>query len=384
MARKAVVVESGARARAKQMAEIAKRFEAFKPAREVLTVVRAVPTIFVQLDHALRVGGWPLQRVGVIHGRSSEGKTLLALGLVQSFLERGHFALYLDAERTTSIDWVQQLVGQFADHPQFFAVRPDSYEIAVDQVRAFIKAAITSRRDGVVPEDTAAVFVVDSLRKLIPKDHFKNVAAGDSIDGAGGRGPQQQAKFNAAWLDELVPLLDHGLTSAVLIVREIEDPNANIWARKTGDDYKVTGGKAVIYDSSILARVTRAAYVTDGPKDAPRVVGERHCLTVRKSKVAGKDGRVTKCYFHSSNGLLTPSGFDRARDVLELAERFGLVDRSGAWIRWSGEKWNGEHAAVVALARDGTLLAGLEGEVREKFAEKAPVEHDAETGEMLA
>lgn len=377
-------VTTAEKKRARDLADISKAMGAFKPASEVLTKVRAVPTVLVQLDHALRVGGWPLERIAGIHGPTHEGKTLFTLMLVLSFIQRQHFVLYLDAEHTTDIDWVTKLMGDSVQSPFFRASRTSFYEDVVEEVRLFFETVAELRKAKKVPEDTGALVVVDSLRKLIPKDLFKKISEGKGgMDGASGRAEQIKAKFNAAWMDELVPLVSRTGGAIVFVLREHEDTEADAWARKFGNDYKVGGGKAVQFDSSLLARVTRSAWVKEGQGEDTKILGERHKVTIRKSKIAGKEGKVSVAYFHSSNGKLVPEGHDRARDVLELAEQFGVVEKAGNWLVHADERIaHGLNNAVKALHENPEWLGRIESDVRAYFKEKEPVEFDEETGEV--
>ena len=199
----------------------------------------------------------------------------------------------------------------------------------------------------------------------------------------GGRAAQIKAAMNAAWLDELVPMLEQTQSAFLAITRETDDPNAN---KFSNEDFKVGGGKAIYYDSSLVMRVERASFVgekyEEGSKKRPKVYGERHRITIRKTKVSGREDRQTVCYFHTSNGVLVPVGFDRARDVLELAETFGIVQQKGAWLHAKGAKWNGRHQAVKKLTEDVVMLANLEVAVREKFKEARPLEITSD-GEVL-
>lgn len=376
----------------KTFANIADRLSQFKSAREVLVPVTAVPTDFVQFDHATRIGGLPTGRITLIHGPSAGGKSLFALGLTKSFLKRGHFAFFVDAERTTDSEWVSYVFGEktgaetFAS-PLFKALRPMNYEDAVDQVRAFAQAVKKLRIDGEVSPETSFLIVVDSLKKLIPKDHTKKLlkegAEGAGFDGMGGRAAMQQAGANTSWMNELVPLLDDCGGSALIVARESEDPNADAWAKKYGKDFRITGGKAIYYDASLVLRAERASWISQGEGEEKKIFGERHRITIDKSKVGTKDGKNTLCYFHSSNGGLIPVGLDRARDVLELALRFDIVKRSGAWMSFGKEKLGaGESNAVKRLTGDDELLAKIEQEVRAEFEKISPVQH-TEDGEVL-
>ena len=376
---------SEARARAKNIDAIAKAMGGFKPAREVLSLVRSVPTCMVQFDHAIRSGGWPIEVVAIGSGPSGTGKTSFALLLAKSFLDLGHFVLHLDSERSTPIDWVRTMIGPAADDGvRFKASRPDTYEQAVDETERFVKAIAQMRTDEIVPEDTTGIVIVDSLRKLTPKGFFKAATKTDEADPMSGRGPMIKAKWNTAWMDVLTPLLDSTGTGFFAIAREYEDTNADMWSRKMGTNVKLGGGSGIVFDSSVVVRIDRAGWVgekrtDDGPGD---VYGERHRITIKKTKVGGKDGKASVCYFHTSNGTLTPAGHDRARDVLDLAKRFGIVEGT-SWLSWKKRKiGQGDHKAAVKLAGDLEMLAELEAEVRAEFATNAVTEIDLETGEV--
>jgi RecA/RadA recombinase len=387
--------KANGKARVDALADVARRFCKFRPAREVLHVVRAVPTRFVQLDHATRVGGLPIERFMLLHGPSNEGKSLLALGLCDSFISRGHVALYIDAERTTPSTWAEQLMGGNARSDRFFAERPESYEDTIKRVREFLNTVAGARSKH---PSLSALVVVDSLRKLVPKDLMREILQAEREDGGArgkgrpraapgrDRGAQLKAKMNAAWMDELIPLLEHAGAAFVAVAREMVDPDADAWQRRFGNDYKVGGGGAIYYDASLAMRVERAAWVHNGEEGPKHLVyGERHRVTIRKTKVGAKDDRESTCHFHSSNGVLVPFGFDRARDLVELGVAFGVVKQKGGWLTWQGKRWQGAHVAVKKLhesERDCHPdfccdLANLEVEVRAAFRNKPPVAHAA-------
>jgi RecA/RadA recombinase len=363
---------------------VASKFTAFKPASQVFTRVEAVPTRFVQFDHGTGVGGLPTERVVLVHGPSGEGKTYCTIGLCDSYLQRDHFAALIDAERTTPITWLEQAMGERAKHPFFFGDRPTTYEETVAKVRDFANTLKRVREAGEVPPETRAILVVDSIRKLVPENIFARIMQterkkGSKPDKVKDRSAQIKAAMNSWWMDELVPLLEQTKCTMVIIARETEDPEADMWAKASGNDYKIGGGKALFYDASLVLRVERDRYVQQKGEDEsarPTVYGERHCLTIRKTKVSGREDKVTRTYFHTSNGVLVPAGFDRARDVLDLARRFNIVEGSGAWLKWGRKKWQGEHQAVKQLTADDDALTGLEIEVREQFRQNKPLEHN--------
>jgi recombination protein RecA len=371
----------------KALERSAAAFKGFRPAAEVLKVVRAVPTWFVQIDHGTRVGGFPVERYTLMHGPSNHGKTICALGLAGSFLSLDHFVLHIDAERTTPITWVDAILGEHSRHPHFFALRPDSYEETMVEVRRFLNTLREQREKKRVPEDTCGLIIVDSLRKLIPKGLLEEILAAEQdageITAGKDRRAQLQAKMNSAWVDELTPLLEKAQSGMVAIAREYQDTNADVWAKKAGRDYIVGGGGATYFEASLVIRVERDRWIEVGQGKDRKVYGERHLALIRKTKVGGKADRDIKTYFHTSNGNLIPAGFDRARDVLELAEKLNVVERHGAWYSHGENRIAaGMDNAVVNLTANPQWLATIEAEVRATFQTRE-MTYDLQTGEVL-
>lgn len=353
------------------MAKVASGMAGWKPARQVLRKVEAVPTIFPQFDRGTRVGGLPIARVTTIHGPSNEGKTIFSIGLELSFLQGYHFVAHVDAEMTTPITWCEKLMAKYADHPGYLASRPSCFEEVDDNVRRFLTNIGEAKAKGIVPKDTSGLVVVDSVKKLVPKNLLKNLlkegASKAGMDGMRGRGAQMKAALNAQWLDELVPLLHDTNCAILLIARESEDPGADAMDKKFGRDYKIGGGKAIIYDASIVARIERDRWLYQGSEEVKNIIGERHSVQVWKTKVAGKEDRTVDTYFHTSNGTFVPEGFDHARDVLEIAREMEIVKTEGSWLHWGNRKWQGENQAVKKLTEAPEVIAELEAKVRSGF-----------------
>jgi RecA/RadA recombinase len=377
-------------ARRKKHDAVADRFAAFRPASAVLTSVEAVPTIFPQLDHALRVGGWPVRRTALIHGPSNEGKSLLLLGLMASFVRKRHRALYLDAERTTTGEYASLVGGEGVldarderGEPYYLAAKPDSYEEAIECTRRFCNVMAAERKRD--PE-ACGIVGLDSLSKLMPRgtvdEYFAEMraleedrAAGKEVSTKQDRLAQHCAKINKRWMNEVCQLTDKSGVSFTAIVREIQKPDAAEWEKKIGWDFILGGGRDPFFEASAVVRVERS-WVYDGKGEDRTVLGERHKAVVWKTKVAGKDDKKVVSFFHTSNGNL--DGFvgpDRARDVLELAERLDVVKTAGHW-RIFGRKRiaNGENATVKKLHVDEVLLAEIEAATRARFMAVPPVE----------
>lgn len=374
---KAPVARGEARDRLAAMQKVAARFNGWRPALEVLTRVSAVPTRFSQIDRATRVGGWPIERIATVHGPSNHGKSQLCLGLGLSFLERGHFFAYVDAEMTTPETWLADMMRGHERHPGFVAMRPKNFEAAVDGVRRFVDVVAEARDKGEVDADTSAIVVVDSVKKLTPDKLLKQILKGasskhGSIDGAKGRAAQIRAALISQWLDELVPLMHRTRTGITLIAREADDPRADENDQAFDEAWKVQGGKALVYDASLVVRVTRDSWIKVGEGREAVTLGERTRCRIWKTKVGGKDGAHEDAFFHTSNGSQYRAGFDPARDVVELAKELGVLT-GDSWLTWKGggKKWNGVERACDALRSDESMLHALDGEARAAFA-RAP------------
>jgi len=362
------------------MLSVASRFSGWRPAKEVLRKVRAVPTIFPYFDLVTKVGGLPIERPTLIHGPSNHGKTEFCLGLGKSFLDRGHFFALIDAEHATPERWLRQL-GIDMNHPGFHAKRPLTYEDAVAALEAWATAIGEARIKGEIPEDTTGVCVIDSIGKLCPESLMKEMEvafAADmeeaklkgkkGIDGAGGRAGQILAARNNAWMRRIVPLAGHTGVSVVIITRENENTDANLYA----EEFTVVGGKAINYDASLTIRILRSGYIGQGEGATREVYGERHKAILRKTKVARKEDRQPVAYFNSSNGMLdgVPAGFDTVRDYFETAIEIGLIEQpsKGRYEFGKVKLGHGEHNVVKRLYAEPALYEALCLAVRDGIA----------------
>ena len=320
----------------------------------------------------------------MVLGEFNHGKTTFLIGVAGGFLSCDHMVLWIDAERTTPFDWLENMLGsELSHHPGFLARRPETYEKTIAEVRQFCLGIAQAKEANKLPEETCGLIVIDSIRKLVPASIMKQIeeenSKGKDADPS-RRSAQIKAAMNANWLDELVPILERGSIGMAVVARETEDPDASPFSKKFGTNYKVGGGKALYYDASLAIRVERAAWVTKAAAaegTAPVVYGERHRATIHKTKVAGKEDKSVKTYFHTSNGVFIPAGFDRVRDILDLGQRFGVITKSGSWLCYGKDKIaNSEHNSVKVLTEDKQLFGIIEAAVREQFAHVKPLEED--------
>lgn len=183
----------------------------WQAAASALDYVRAMPTVFPDLDLASRVGGVPLRRITTVHGPTHGGKSAFVGGLIKSFITKGHVAAYCDAEHATDLKFFDGIMGRPIDEfPNFFGMRPDNYEGTIDAIDEFLKMMIAERKARKAApgsaEDLAGIIVVDSINKLVPDRELEKLKkeGADAIDKGWGR---YRAAMNQAWLDHVVPLL---------------------------------------------------------------------------------------------------------------------------------------------------------------------------------
>lgn len=357
----------------------------WRSAREVLVPVRGVRTRFLSLDSVTRIGSWPLDRVCTIHGPSNNGKTELSIGIGMSVIDAGGIYGHVDAEVATPITWVEALGGDAARSRHFHAMRPRTYEDTVRGVREFCTHVGEGRLKGRLPPNAPACIVIDSIRKLNPKkllDELLKAKSADEeeaqkkrgrfgkapkgVDGAGGRAAQMKAALNAQWMDELVPLAAQSGTAVILIAREFGDDVDDLF----GKNITVGGGKAIIFDASLVCRVTRVKSIHMGEGKEAFLIGEKNQVEVRKTKIGGRSAVWPRAFFHTSNGMMkggSPFGFDAARDAVELGKELGAITGT-SHLNWGKTKLGqGENQAVKRLVADPMLLDALQGELRSRF-----------------
>lgn len=370
-----------AREQMKAMAEVAGTFKVARPAANVIRMVEAVPTIFPAFDMAVKVFGYPISKIGLVHGPSSEGKTPFIMGIIRSFIEAGHFGMLGDFEQSMTDTWGRALMGESYDAPSFSALpaRVHTYEKVRDAHRDWAENIANAREAGKLPAHVSGVFGIDSIRKLTTdkiwaelqkavKADAQDASAAEAksvngrrkktgkgtsryskpkgIDGVGGRAGQIKAQMTSAWFDELVPLLVTTRTSMVIISRETKKETDSVFE----EDFDIMGGVSLKYESHLWIRVTSSPTFVE-VDDAKEFVGDRHSIQIRRSKVAERTDKVDYAYFHTSNGKKSPLGFDRARDLFHVGQELGAVELAGSYYTILGKKAQGE-AKALSLVRE--------------------------------
>lgn len=342
------------------------------PAHEVLEPVRAVRTRFVGFNHAARVGGLPIDRITVVSGATHGGKTLFLLGLISSFLEAGHVGAFVDAEGTTPEEFAAELMGDIRRMPRFIAPGGVlTFETAIDAVSDLIDGVVRHRQR---EPNLCGIVVVDSVTKLAPKGEIDKVKRKHAEELTKGHHGRARAAVIQSWLDNLTPRLRGSGLAVVLVAqeRDLGEETGRPAGVSDGTDWtevgvKMKGGRSLEFDSSLLARITKSEPVRLVPDDKKSpIVGWRHRVRIRKSKVAHMDGYYSEAHFHVSNGAGdTPAGFDVARDALDVGVEVGALKLDGSWYKWAParggamRKWQGQRAALSYLTKNPGALNEL-------------------------
>jgi recombination protein RecA len=300
--------------------------------------IPAISTTSLSLDAAVGVGGVPRGRIVEIYGPESSGKTTLALHIVAEAQKAGGVAAYIDAEHAMDADYAGKLG---VDIDQLLISQPDSGEQALEIAEALV------RSNGV------DVIVIDSVAALVPRAELDG-EMGDSLPGL-------QARLMSQALRKLTAIVAQSNT-CFNFINQIREKIGVMF----GNPETTTGGRALKFYSSLRLDIRRIGAIKDGD----RVVGNRTKVKVAKNKVAPP---FRECEFDIMYG----EGISREGDVLDLAVVQRVVEKSGAWFSYKGERLGqGRENAKSALRENKEVLKRIEREVKVKLG--MPVREEPE------
>jgi recombination protein RecA len=298
--------------------------------------VPAISTTSLSLDAAVGVGGVPRGRIMEIYGPESSGKTTLALHIVAEAQKAGGVAAYIDAEHAMDADYAGKLG---VDIDQLLISQPDSGEQALEIAEALV------RSNGV------DVIVVDSVAALVPRAELDG-EMGDSLPGL-------QARLMSQALRKLTAIVSQSNTCFIFI-NQIREKIGVMF----GNPETTTGGRALKFYASLRLDIRRIGAIKDGD----RVVGNRTRVKVAKNKVAPP---FRECEFDIMYG----EGISREGDLIDLATIQRVIEKSGAWFSYKGERLGqGRENAKQSLKENPELLTRIENEVKTKLG--MPVRQD--------
>jgi recombination protein RecA len=297
--------------------------------RDVLVPVSVIPTGSISIDAALGVGGFPRGRVIEVYGPESGGKTTLTLHVIAEAQKTGGIAAFIDAEHALDPVYAKKLG---VDVDNLLVSQPDNGEQALEIAEALI-------RSGGVD-----VVVVDSVAALVPKAELE----GDMGD------PQMglQARLMSQALRKLTAIVSKSRT-CLIFINQIREKIGVMF----GNPETTTGGRALKFYSSIRVDIRRIQSIKDGD----RVVGSRTRAKVVKNKVAAP-------FREAEFDIIYGEGVSREGDLLDIGVAKNVLEKSGTWISYKGERLGqGRENARLFLREHTDIRDKLEHDLRKEL-----------------
>ena len=296
-----------------------------KPIQEI----DVIPTGCLVLDNALGIGGVPRGRIIEIYGPESSGKTTLALHVVAEAQKLGGTAAFIDAEHALDPVYAGHLG---VDLDELYVSQPDNGEQALDICEALVKSGAFD------------IVVIDSVAALTPKAEIEG-EMGDSFMGA-------QARLMSQALRKLAGIINKS-NSCVVFINQLRDKIGVMF----GSPETTTGGKALKFYASIRMDVRRV----DALKDGSDIVGNRTRVKVVKNKLAPP---FKTCEFD----IIYGKGISNDGCIIDLAVENNILEKSGSWFSYKGEKIaQGRENVKTYLADHPDIKDELEAKIRELF-----------------
>lgn len=310
--------------------------------------VETVPTGSLSLDIALGLGGLPKGRIIEVYGPESSGKTTVALHCVAEVQKRGGIAGFIDAEHALDPVYARN-IG--VDIDNLYISQPDCGEQALEITETMV-------RSGAVD-----IVVVDSVAALVPKAEIDG-DMGDSHVGL-------QARLMSQALRKLTAVISKS-NCIVIFINQLREKVGVMF----GNPETTTGGRALKFYSSVRLDVRR----TDSLKQGGEIVGNHVRVKVVKNKIAPP-------FREAEFDIMFGQGISREGDVLDLAVNAGIVNKSGAWYAYEGDKiGQGRENAKTYIHENPAFFDMLEAKVRDFYFtqpedEDAAVQEDSEKPE---
>jgi recombination protein RecA len=294
--------------------------------RDVLVPVNVIPTGSISIDAALGVGGFPRGRVIEVYGPESGGKTTLTLHVIAEAQKLGGQAAFIDAEHALDPVYARKLG---VDVDNLLVSQPDNGEQALSIAEALIRT------------NAVDIIVVDSVAALVPKAELE----GDMGE------PQMglQARLMSQALRKLTAIVNKSKTCLVFI-NQIREKIGVMF----GNPETTTGGRALKFYSSIRVDIRRIQSIKEGD----RVVGSRTRAKVVKNKVAAP-------FREAEFDIIYGEGVSREGDLIDLGVTKGILEKSGTWLSYKGERiGQGRENARTFLRENADVRDKIDNELR--------------------
>lgn len=312
--------------------------------------IETVPTGSLSLDIALGLGGVPKGRVIEVYGPESSGKTTVALHMVAEVQKRGGIAGFIDAEHALDPVYAKN-IG--VDIDNLYISQPDNGEQALEITETMV-------RSGAVD-----IVIVDSVAALVPKAEIDG-DMGDSHVGL-------QARLMSQALRKLTAVISR-TNCIVIFINQLREKIGVMF----GNPETTTGGRALKFYASVRLDVRRVEALKQGGE----VVGNHTRVKIVKNKVAPP-------FKEAEFDIMFGQGISKEGDILDLAADIGIVNKSGAWYAYNGEKIGQGRENAKTYLRDNPLICQeIEAKVRAKYSvddeeEPAVAETEQKTEEEI-
>jgi recombination protein RecA len=294
--------------------------------KEAIVPIAVISTGAISFDAALGVGGVPRGRVVEIFGPESSGKTTIALQVIAEAQRAGGMAAFVDAEHALDPGYAKKLG---VDVDNLLVSQPDYGEQALEITEALVRS------------NAIDVLVVDSVAALVPKAELDG-EMGDSHMGL-------QARLMSQALRKLTGTVAKSRT-CLIFINQIREKIGVMF----GNPETTTGGRALKFYSSVRIDIRRIAAIKEGDV----VTGSRTRVKVVKNKVAAP-------FREAEFDILYGEGISREGDLLDLAVNGNILEKSGSWFSYKGERiGQGRENARAFLKENKDTMAKLDAEVR--------------------
>jgi recombination protein RecA len=294
--------------------------------KEAIVPIAVIPTGSISFDAALGVGGFPRGRVVEVFGPESSGKTTITLQVIAEAQKMGGMAAFVDAEHALDPGYAKKLG---VDVDNLLVSQPDYGEQALEIVEALVRS------------NAIDVLVVDSVAALVPKAELDG-EMGDSHMGL-------QARLMSQALRKLTGTVAKSRT-CLIFINQIREKIGVMF----GNPETTTGGRALKFYSSVRIDIRRIAAIKEGDI----VTGSRTKVKIVKNKVAAP-------FREAEFDILYGEGISREGDLLDLAATQNIIEKSGSWYSYKGERiGQGRENARAFLKENKDTLAKLDVEVR--------------------
>jgi len=297
--------------------------------RGAIAPIEAISTGAISIDFALGIGGLPRGRVVEIFGPESSGKTTLALQVIAEAHKTGGMAAFVDAEHALDAQYAQKLG---VDLDNLLVSQPDNGEQALEIVEVLVRS------------NSVDVVVVDSVAALVPKAEIEG-EMGEAQMGL-------QARLMSQALRKLTGVVSKSKTTLIFINQLREKIGVMF-----GNPETTTGGRALKFYASVRIDIRRIASIKDGDQ----VIGGRTRVKVVKNKVAPP-------FREAEFDIMYGEGISREGDLVDLAVEKRIVEKSGAWFAFAGERLGqGRENAKQFLKDNPPVRQAIEDRVRKEL-----------------